>query len=371
MKDSRADICEWLALSMVSGLGNVGFKQLLKVFGSPSAVLEAKEADLQHYGGIRKDVALRITSKIFTADPDLEYMRAQKAGARIVTYNDPGYPPALKEIPDPPMLFYIRGQPMPSDKPLVAVVGSRSPTSYGIKSAQEIAEGLAAEGVGVVSGLATGIDSAAHNGCLKARGFTVAVMGTGIDIIYPASNRYLFERIAEEGCIVTEFPTGTPPEGKNFPKRNRIISGLAMGVVVVEAAKKSGSLITAAMALEQGREVFAVPGSIQSSKSAGTHFLLKHGAALVEKADDIIAALGIGKGKIYNSNGRALTELEADLGEDEKIMLDILEPYPIHIDSIIQKVDMEPGRVLAILLQMELKGMVTQLSGKMFIRTGR
>jgi len=370
VKEEQIDRGEWLALSLVPGLGNVAFRQLLETFGSVSAIFKAGEAELVARGRIRKDIARRIASRVFSADPELEYMRVRQAGASIVVFGEGGYPGRLKEITDPPMVLYTKGATIPEIRPLVAVVGSRMPTFYGIKSAEAIAEGLAGAGVGVVSGLARGIDTAAHNGCLKAKGFTIAVMGTGIDRVYPSSNRSLFDRIAETGCVITEFSTGTPPEGKNFPRRNRIISGLSLGVVVVEAAGKSGSLITAAAALEQGREVFAVPGSIQSPKSAGTHFLLKNGAALVERADDILVALGIGSGCKDEAHMESGKENIADVSDLQKPVYDAVESYPVHIDAIIEKVRMEPGKVLGILLEMELRGLLKQLPGKMFVRAG-
>ncbi len=370
MKEKKIDRYEWLALSLVPGLGNVGSRQLFEAFGSVSAVFKANEDDLISQGRIRRDIARRITSRFFSSDPELEYMRVQKAGARIIAFEDEQYPSSLKEIADPPVVLYTKGEGIPKSRPLVAVVGSRRPTFYGIRSSEVISEGLANAGVGVVSGLALGIDTAAHKGCLKAKGFTIAVMGTGIDRVYPASNRSLFEGIVETGCIVTEFPTGTPPEGRNFPRRNRIISGLSLGVVVVEAAGKSGSLITAAAALEQGREVFAVPGSIQSPKSAGAHFLLKHGAVLVERADDILAALGIGSGDKDGACTESGKDGVADVSGLEKPVYDAVESYPIHIDAIIEKARMEPGKVLGILLEMELKGLLKQLPGKMFVRAG-
>jgi DNA processing protein len=370
VKELKIDRHEWLALSLVPGLGNVGFRQLLEAFGSVWAIFKAGEAELVSRGRIRKDIARRIASKVFSSDPELEYMRTCKAGARIIVFEEEQYPSRLKEIADPPMVLYAKGVPIPEKRPLVAVVGSRMPTFYGTRSAASIAEGLAAAGVGVVSGLARGIDTAAHNGCLKAKGFTIAVMGTGIDKVYPESNRSLFETIAGTGCIITEFPTGTAPEGKNFPRRNRIISGLSLGVVVVEAAGKSGSLITAAAALEQGREVFAVPGSIQSPKSAGAHFLLKNGAALVERSDDILAALGIGPGVKGTAHMESGKDRCADISSLEKPVYDAVESYPVHIDAIIEKVRMEPGRVLGVLLEMELKGLLKQLPGKMFVRAG-
>lgn len=359
------DILSWLALSLVSGLGPTGFRGLLRIYGSPGEVFKAGEEDLRTRGGLREDVARRIANRRLNADPELEYMRTREAGARVITLADSEYPALLKEISDAPPILYIKGRRLPKETVFVAVVGSRTPTSYGVRSAEAISEGLAGAGVSVVSGLASGIDAAAHRACLKADGFTAAVVGTGIDRVYPSSNRGLFEDITRKGAVITEFPIGTPPEAKNFPRRNRIISGMSRAVLVVEAAGRSGSLITASMALEQGREVFAVPGSIQSPRSAGTHFLLKNGAALCEKAEDILSALGIGsKG---GTSPHAGQETEA-LGEEERRIYSLLEPYPMHVDSIIERAGMGPGKVLAILLALEMKGAARQLPGKMFIK---
>jgi DNA processing protein len=223
--------------------------------------------------------------------------------------------------------------------------------------------------VGVVSGLARGIDSAAHWGCLRGKGFTIAVMGTGIDRLYPRGNRRLFNRITESGTLITEFPTGSPPEPWNFPIRNRIISGLCRGVAVVEATKQSGSLITASLALEQGREVFAVPGSIDSFKSTGTHFLIKQGAKLIENADDILEDFDFYSGRREGSEVRSATEgalLEMD--ELERRLYEIISDYPIHIDEIVREGGMDTGEVSSLLMEMELKGIVKQLPGKMFVR---
>jgi DNA processing protein len=359
------DILSWLALSLVSGLGPAGFRAILRTYGSPREVLKADEDDLKRRGGLREDLARRIAKGRFIADPELEYMKSKEAGARIITLEDPEYPAPLKEIPDAPPVLYLKGLRLSGDTIFVAVVGSRTPTSYGVRSAEVISEGLAQAGVGVVSGLASGIDAAAHRGCLKAEGFTAAVVGTGIDRVYPSSNRELFEEITRKGVVISEFPMGTPPDARNFPRRNRIISGISRAVLVVEAAERSGSLITASMALEQGREVFAVPGSIQSPRSAGTHFLLKNGAALCEKAEDILSVLGIGS---RGGKGPYEVREQEALGDEEKRIYSILEPYPIHVDSIIERAGLGPGKVLAILLALEMKGAVKQLPGKMFIR---
>jgi DNA processing protein len=250
---------------------------------------------------------------------------------------------------------------------LLAVVGSRSPTSYGLRAAENISQGLARRGIGVVSGLAAGIDAAAHWGCLAGHGFTVAVLGTGIDSVYPPSNKKLFNEIMEKGAVISEFPPGSPPEPRNFPIRNRIISGVSRGVIVVEATMKSGSLITASVALEQGREVFAVPGSIQSFKSRGCHYLIKQGARLVENSDDVLDELGMNY-PFAPKTDTYKTPVYTPSDEWERKVYEIIGDYPVHIDEIARQGRLEPSVVSAALMRMELRGMVRQLPGKFFVR---
>ena len=357
----------WLALHLIPGLGNIAFKNLLDRFGSPVGIFQASIADLTGVDGIRKELARKIVDREYTSDPLKELKRIESRGARILTYSDPAYPQFLKEIHGPPMILYIKGKDIPNNLTLVAVVGSRNPTHYGLKAAEKIGQGLARRGLGVVSGLARGIDAAAHTGCLGGRGFTIAVLGTGIDTIYPQSNKKLFHQITEKGAVISEFPLGTPPEPKNFPIRNRIISGLSRGVAVVEATKNSGSLITASLALDQGREVFAVPGSINSFKSTGCHLLLKQGARLVENSDDILDELGLN----YKYAPKTDTFKDAPLPpmeDSEKEIYEIIGDYPIHIDKIANLGNLEPAEVSSILMRMELKGIIKQLPGKMFVR---
>ncbi|MCP4681445.1 MAG: DNA-protecting protein DprA [Desulfobacterales bacterium] len=366
---NKSDLSAWIALYMVPGLGNSAFKNLLEKFGSPNAILEAGLRELQKVEGVREEVARKVVNRQFTLDPEEELGRVEKSDARIITYNDPAYPGLLREISSPPMLLYIKGKEIPAKQTFVAVIGSRNPTHYGLKAAERIGTGLAKEGVGVVSGLAKGIDSAAHRGCLRGKGFTVAVIGTGIDRVYPALNKDLFDHISEHGAVISEFPTGSPPEPRNFPIRNRIISGLSKGVAVVEATKKSGSLITASLALDQCREVFAVPGSIESFKSRGTHFLIKQGAKLIENADDILDELGLSE-RVLQKSGflKGVSVTPPHMNESEKKIYEILSNYPMHIDQIVRQGDMDAGKVSSILMKMELTGLVKQLAGKMFVR---
>jgi len=358
---------DWLALHLVPGLGNLTFKKLLDRFGEPAEVFQATLTDLVQVEGLRKKVAQSIARREFSQDPLNVLRDVEKYGARIVTFSDPTYPEPLREIHDPPMVLYAKGLPLPSKPTFVAIVGSRNSTPYGVKTAENLAQGLARRGLGVVSGLARGIDSAAHWGCIEGRGFSVGVLGTGIDAVYPPSNQKLFETMVERGAVITEFPLKTPPEPKNFPIRNRLISGLSRGVIVVEATMKSGSLITASVALEQGREVFAVPGSVHSFKSTGCHFLIKQGAKLVENADDVLDEFGLNYN--YAAKRDSYTEPALPpLEDNEKKVYDLIGDYPVHIDEIVREGNLEPGAASAVLMRMELKGIVRQLPGKLFVR---
>jgi len=356
----------WLALKMIPNLGNITYRRLLDRFGDPVDVFNAGLHELLKVEGIRAETAKRIVSNRWEGDPQEELERIKKIGARIIRIVDSSYPMDLKQIHDPPPLLYIKGNDLPLQKIMIAVVGSRNPSPYGLKVTEEICKGLAMRNIVVVSGMAMGIDAAAHWGCLKVKGSTVAVLGSGIDVIYPGSNVKLYHSIADHGSVITEFSLGTPPEGRNFPIRNRIISGLSKGVVVVEASRRSGSLITASLALEQGRDVFAVPGSIESFKSTGTHFLIKQGAKLVENADDILQELGItspSPGDGPPAKKPAVPPLE----EDERRIFDILSNYPIHIDHIARSSTFDSAKVASILTGLELKGVIKQLPGKMFM----
>ena len=357
----------WLALLMIPGLGNIACKNLLDRFETPENIFQASLSDLMEIEGLSKGAARKIVNREYPADPSEELKRVERCGARIITYSEPAYPPPLREMHDPPMLLYVKGKDIPRNITSIAVVGSRNPTPYGLKSAEKIGQGLARRGLGVVSGMARGIDSAAHWGCIGGHGFTIAVLGTGIDINYPRSNKRLLREITQNGAVISEFPLGTPPEPKNFPIRNRIISGLSRGVVVVEATQRSGSLITASLALEQGREVFAVPGSIYSFKSTGCHFLIKQGARLIENSDDVLDELGLNYAHLPKTDTFKEKPFPP-VDESEKAIYDMIGDYPIHIDQIARQGNLEPAKASSILMQMELKGMIRQLPGKMFVR---
>ncbi len=359
--------CYWIALSGIKGIGNVTFKSLLLKFGDPEIIMESSRSELSSVEGMRKETVQDIVNKNFEIDPCAEIKKIESSGARIVTFNDPEYPSSLKEIHDPPMILYMKGLEFPQNKVFIAVVGSRNATHYGLKAAEEFGQGIARRSLGLVSGMALGIDAAAHWGCIAGKGFTIAVLGTGIDIIYPGKNKKLFEKIIENGLVLTEFPMGTSPSPSNFPKRNRVISGLSRGVLVVEATRNSGSLITASTALEQGRDIFAVPGSIESFKSRGCHFLIKHGAMLAENADDIMEGLGMNYPGMVKSDTYITKDLP-EMNDTEKAIYNIINDYPVHIDQIQKQGNIASGDLSGALTKMELRGIIKQLPGKMFVR---
>jgi DNA processing protein len=366
MGKSPEGIAAWIALKMIPNLGNITYKRLLEKFGDPETIFHAGPDKLLKVEGLRAATAKRIAAKAWEGNPEAEIAKAKKRGAKLITLFDSCYPQDLKEIHDPPPLLYLQGNSIPQNKTIIAVIGSRNPTHYGLKITEEICQGLAIRNIVIASGMARGIDSAAHWGCLRGNGHTIAVLGSGIDIIYPPTNKRLFHDITEKGSVITEFPLGTPPEAQNFPIRNRIISGLSRGIVVIEASKRSGSLITASLALEQGREVLAVPGSIESFKSRGTHFLIKQGAKLVENADDILQELGLSF-PYSKQNDRSKEVSFPPMEEDEKLIYGTLCYYPLHIDDIIKHSKMDSAKVASLLTSLELKGVVKQLPGKMFV----
>lgn len=362
------DIFPWLCLYLVSGVGNVACRKLIEHFGSPEEIFKRSVSELMEAGKIREVAARKIAEKVFSIDPEQEMKRVELIGARIIPFPDSSYPSLLREIYDPPVLLYTRGKPIPPRQDFIAIVGSRNATDYGRRTAQKIAAGLAERGIGISSGLARGVDASAHWGCVRGRGFTIAVLGTGVDIRYPRSNAKLFDKVLEQGAVVSDFPIGTAPEPKNFPMRNRIISGVSKGIVIVEATRQSGSLITAGLALEQGRDVFAVPGSIDSFKSRGPHFLIKQGAKLVEHAEDILSEIG----SSYfpgDQEGNERKEVPGvGLEPEEERIFHSLGPYPVHIDEIIRSTGFAPGETSSILTRLELMGLVIQMPGMMFVR---
>ena len=358
---------QWLGLKTVPGVGNRLFLNLIQHLGEPERVFSASKRELLQVEGVNDRLASVIQGYKIPRQVQEDLTLTQKNGVRIITFSDPDYPTLLRHIHDPPPVLYVRGTVHP-DSLNIAIVGSRNATTYGRTVTERLSEGLARRGFTVVSGMARGIDAAAHTGTLTARGKTIAVLGCGLGTVYPAENKSLFYRIAERGAVISEFPFLTPPEAHNFPVRNRIISGLSLGTVIVEATHRSGSLITARLAAEQGREVFAVPGSITSFKSMGTHRLIKEGAKLVEHVDDIVQELNI----LQPRPSVAIREKPTiSLTPEEKKIIDELSPYPVHIDKLVRHLSLSAARVSSLLLQLELKGLVTQSPGKLFARCER
>jgi len=358
----------WFSLKSVPGIGNHLFKRLIDRFDSPERVFEAPSEELLEVKGMSRRVVKtirghRVPDKV-KKDLDLTH----KNGFRIVTQTDATYPPLLREIPDPPPFLYVYGS-LDGGIKNIAVVGSRNATHYGIATARQLCANLAAMEFTIVSGMALGIDTAAHAGALAGGKRTIAVLGSGLGRIYPAENRKMFHQIAENGAVVSEFPVLTEPDGHHFPIRNRIISGVSLGTLVVEATLRSGSLITARLAAEQNREVFAIPGSIQSFKSTGTHTLIKQGAKLVEHAGDIIEELMPLTSPPVNRSVDPKKEQHRQmplLSSEEMPIYRALGPYPVHIDELVRKLDTAPGKLSGMLLGLELRGIVHQSPGKMF-----
>ncbi|MEJ2658473.1 MAG: DNA-processing protein DprA [Desulfobacterales bacterium] len=360
-------ILPWFVLKSVPGIGNLLFKRLIERFKLPEFILEASHKDLIEVDGVTSRLAARIKRHKICDAVKIDLDLAMQKGYEIVTMADIDYPPLLLQIPDPPPFLYVFGRLNNSFRN-IAVVGSRNATRYGILTTHRLCHDLAKVEMTIVSGMAVGIDAAAHEGALMGKGKTVAVLGSGLERVYPEQNRKLFYQIAENGAVISEFPLKTEPDAHNFPQRNRIISGISLGTVVVEATKRSGSLITARLAAEQNREVFAVPGSIQSYKSTGTHTLIKQGAKLVEHAQDIMEELShiIHTTIVKNKPSDNKIKKISSLSPDEKLVFESLEPYPVQIDDLVRMLSMEPGRLSSILLQLEIKGMAQQSAGKFF-----
>ncbi len=348
----------WLALGRVKGLDLFFLKGLFDRFGGPEGIFNAGRAELGSFSTTLADNVEAFTDWDWV-EKELELI--EEKGARVITYSDPDYPAPLREINDPPCLLYAMGRGCDLSSPSVAIVGTRHPTHYGLKMSEVLSRDLAAMGMVVVSGMARGCDTAAHKGALKAGGATVAVLGTGIDVPYPRENRRLYEEIIEKGLVITELPVSTPPAPYNFPKRNRVISGLCSGVVVVEAPLRSGALMTARLALEYNREVMAVPGQATSYRSAGTNRLLKDGAFLVETCEDVMAALSLVYAPPEKKGAPELTE-------DERLVWRSLGEAPLHIDAIAKSAGVTVMKASATLMEMELKGLVRQEPGKRFLR---
>lgn len=360
MGDEEA-LADWLYLNQVAGIGPVTLRRLLAEFGLPAHVLGAARSALQGLVGVEIAVAISRVRDDGAARERVEEALAWQRlpGNHILTLEHPGYPAALLAVADPPPVLYLKGRLELLAGPAIAIVGSRNATQQGQHDASAFAHALSDAGFAIVSGLALGIDAAAHRGGLAGAASTIAVVGTGADIVYPARNRDLAHEIAERGLIVSEVPLGVRALAANFPRRNRIISGLARGVLVVEAALKSGSLITARQAAEQGREVFAIPGSIHSPVARGCHALIRQGAKLVETAEDVLEELGAQGAR---PAAPAVQPVQSIDHENQRV-LDALGFDPLTVDALAARLDMAPVQLTPLLLQLELDGCLARLPG--------
>ena len=359
-------------LNAVPGLGRVGIRKLLAGCGSAVAVLDRDAEQLVRRTGIPPEAAeaIRRLDAVRFLAAEQELLTA--AQVRVMSFQDPDFPPLLREIPDAPLLLYIRGQILPADELAVAIVGSRRASPYGRSVAERFAARLAGLGITVVSGLARGIDTAAHQGCLRAHGRTLAVLGCGLSCVYPPENKDLFARVAANGAVISEFPMAAEPRPFFFPMRNRIISGLSLGVLVVEAAKNSGALITSRLALEQGREVFAVPGNLDQTTAWGTNDLIRQGARLVSGVEDILEELtprlraNQPVAGLFNDPGQE--KIENTLSDPEGQVYNHISRRPVALDDLVLSCERSAGELSGILLSLEMKGLVRSLPGRSFVR---
>jgi DNA processing protein len=384
---TREDELHWIALKLVPGLGTRTSAKLIDRFRTATAIFRAPRTELEA-AGLSAAVAQSIASGCTFEDAAAQHQRMLESGAELVTISDPRYPQSLREIFDPPILLFARGRVELLTSLALAVVGTRRPTPYGLAVAERISSDLANAGLTISSGMARGIDAAAHKGALASNGKTIAVLGCGVDVIYPQENRKIAGDIAARGLIVSEFPMGATAFPQNFPIRNRIISGISLGVLVVEGAQYSGSAITAKLAMDQGREVFAVPGNVTSKLSWGPNLLIKQGARLVQDWNDVISELPPesrrhlieqGKAQILEAGGVAsqpgsqaslLKEQVQELGSAAHRALETLQvDNPIHLDDLLEKVqDTSPSELIAVLFELEMLGLVKQLPGKKFVK---
>lgn len=355
----------WLGLSLVQQMGSVRIQQLVSNFGTARDAWQASEYLLRQARLPRKALSSLLELRR-TLDLDAELAKVTSIGAYLITWADSSYPENLRHIVDPPPLLYVRGTLLSSDMLALSIVGTRRATRYGIDVANRMGYWLASQDVTIVSGMALGVDSAAHRGAIQANGRTIAVLGSGIDIIYPRENEKLAEDIIEHGALISEFSLGIPPIGKNFPRRNRIISGLSLGILIAEAPKNSGAIITAETALEQGRDVFAIPANIFNEMGAGSNKLIQDGAKLVMRASDVLDELNV---SYSNRVVEQKTETIAPSGDLEIQVLTILDSEPLHIDEIIRETGLSTSEVSSTLAILELKGLAQMVGGMQYCRT--
>jgi DNA processing protein len=354
----------FVALNMVPRLGPVNLRRLLEVFGSPDRVLTASRRELSAIDGLGQDIVDSIVSWESSVDLQKEMICVKEFDAAILTLDDPEYPAQLREIHDPPTVLYVLGKLESRDRHAIGVVGSRRTSYYGLECAKKISYQIAYSGLTVVSGLARGIDTAAHQGALAAKGRTVAVLGAGLKHLYPPENRALAEKIAASGALVTEFPMDTTPDRQTFPMRNRIISGWGFGLLVVEAGYNSGALISASQAAEQGRNLYAIPGPIDRPTSYGTNRLIQQGAKLVMSVEDILEDVQV----LFPKSPELAQSRPPDLEGDLLRVYEAINSQETPIDEIIQRSTLNAGAATAALLQLEMRRLVKQLPGKHFVR---
>lgn len=371
----QKDIQDWIALNLVSGLGARTAYKMLEYFGSPGKIFQANKSSLTNFK--LKDDTLEIILLKETFDQAEEQLKKiEQTQTKVITLADENYPKLLREISDPPIVLYTRGNlDLALAQPAIGVIGARRCSTYGQYAAEMLSNDLASRGITIVSGLARGIDTIAHQSAIKAKGQTLGVMGNGIDQIYPKENTLLAKEIEGFGGVMSELPLGSPPLPQNFPFRNRIIAGMCLGVLVVEAAEKSGSLITARLAMEQNREVFAIPGNITSANSFGPNYLIKDGAKLVQHWQDVVEELPLGikarlLDKTYEKNSpQAELFPQTPLSENEQKVYDLMKlDQACHIDELAFACKLMPSQLLATLLELEIKDRIKQLPGKNFVK---
>jgi len=354
-----------VSLNLIPQIGSVRLKELLEYFGEPQAIFKASRKDLVRLVGQRLGESIASFDVKCLKD---DLVLAKKAGIKIITCFDQDYPQALKAIPGPPIVLYILGSIIAQDNLAIGIVGSRRASFYGLNSAEIFASALCAQGITIISGMARGVDTYAHRGALKAKGRTIAVMGSGFEHIYPTENTDLAKQISSSGAVISEFPMETKPLPGNFPRRNRLISGLSLGVLVTEAARNSGALITADFALEQGREVFALPGRIDSVGSMGANALLKQGAKMVTCCDDILEELNLANLSMKKIEPAAEKQ-EITPDQEESRLYECITRQPVAIDDLVQKSSLSSNRVLSLILKLQFKKLIKALPGKQFSRS--
>jgi DNA processing protein len=367
----------YIVLNMIEGLGPVSVRRLIDCLGSPKAILEADREALTEARGVGEKLALKIITQRDSIDPEAEIDKAADSGARIITLIDDEYPDVLKTIHNPPLVLYIKGHFLPEDKKAIGIVGSRATSHYGLSVADRLAFQLGQIGFTVVSGLARGTDTAAHRGALKSKGRTIAVLGGAIDCLYPPENAELAEQIAKQGAVISEYAMGRQADRMTFPYRNRIISGLSMGVLLIESDTKGGSMHTADAAIEQGRTVFALPGRIDTPGAKGPHLLIKNGAKLVQSVDDILEEYEflIPPSELDAPESAPSARPDVPLTDAESKIVDVLWKEPADVDSLARAVGMKSHELSGLLLGLEMKRVIKTLPGRMVeladdLRTG-